>query len=217
MKQYLIYSLALSVTLTFAGCGFGTSGTSSSTTTSTGETIGSAGVSILNDLLGTLLSKTITEQSFVGTWTYQAPEVRFESENLLSKAGGSVMAASIEKKLDNYLSIIGITKGVTSFTFKSDKTYTIQTKGKTISSGTYSYDKSTQMLSMQGSFGLLNQNCLVGMDGTNLCLLYDADKLLTVINSAASILGQANSTIGSVAGVLGNNYKGMKVGFSLAK
>ena len=169
------------------------------------------------DLLGSLLSKTITERSFIGTWTYQSPEVRFESENLLSKAGGSVMASSIEKKLDSYLGKIGITKGVTTFTFKSDKTYIIQTKGKTISSGTYTYDQSNQMLSMQGTFGLMNQSCLVGMDGTNLCLLYDADKLLSVMNSAASVLGQANSTLGSVASVFGNNYNGMKVGFSLAK
>lgn len=220
MKKNIFATLAIATTLTLSGCGFGTTGTSTGSTTTptinTDTAIG-AGTSILNDLLGTLLSKTITERSFIGTWTYQTPEVRFESENLLSKAGGSVMAASIEKKLDSYLAKVGITKGVTTFTFKSDKSYTIQTKGKTFSTGTYTYDQSTQMLSMQGTFGLMNQSCLVGMDGTNLCLLYDADKLLTVMNSAASVLGQANSTLGSVASVFGNNYNGMKVGFSLSK
>ena len=220
MKKYFLSTLVLAATMVLASCGLGTNGmTTTGTTTSTGttEAVTSAGVSILNDLLGSLLSKTITERSFVGTWTYQTPEVRFESENLLSKAGGSVVASSIEKKLDSYLGKVGITKGVTTFTFNNDKTYTIQTKGKTISSGTYTYDQSTQMLSMQGTFGLMNQSCLVGMDGTNLCLLYDADKLLSVMNSAASVLGQANSTLGSVASVFGSNYSGMKVGFSLAK
>jgi len=223
MKKTILSVALVATSLLFTSCfGAGTTGTTTTTTpTSTGSTVGSdvlsAGTSILGDLIGGLLSKTITEKTFVGTWTYQTPEVRFESENLLAKAGGSVMASSIEQKLDSYLSKIGITKGVTTFTFKDDKSYTIQTKGRVISSGTYTYDRNTQTLKMQGTFGLLNQECFVGMDGTNLCLLYEADKLLTVLNSAASILGQANSTLGSVASVFGNNYNGMKVGFSLSK
>lgn len=223
MKKTILSVALVATSLLFTSCfGAGTTGTTTTTTpTSTGSTVGSdvlsAGTSILGDLIGGLLSKTITEKTFVGTWTYQTPEVRFESENLLAKAGGSVMASSIEQKLDSYLSKVGITKGVTTFTFKDDKSYTIQTKGRVISSGTYTYDRNTQTLKMQGSFGLLNQECFVGMDGTNLCLLYEADKLLTVLNSAASILGQANSTLGSVASVFGNNYNGMKVGFSLSK
>ena len=223
MKKTILSVALIATSLLFTSCfGAGTTGTTTTTTpTSTGSTVGSdvlsAGTSILGDLIGGLLSKTITEKTFVGTWTYQTPEVRFESENLLAKAGGSVMASSIEQKLDSYLSKIGITKGVTTFTFKDDKSYTIQTKGRVISSGTYTYDRNTQTLKMQGTFGLLNQECFVGMDGTNLCLLYEADKLLTVLNSAASILGQANSTLGSVASVFGNNYNGMKVGFSLSK
>ncbi len=223
MKKTILSVALVATSLLFTSCfGAGTTGTTTTTTpTSTSSTVGSdvlsAGTSILGDLIGGLLSKTITEKTFVGTWTYQTPEVRFESENLLAKAGGSVMASSIEQKLDSYLSKVGITKGVTTFTFKDDKSYTIQTKGRVISSGTYTYDRNTQTLKMQGTFGLLNQECFVGMDGTNLCLLYEADKLLTVLNSAASILGQANSTLGSVASVFGNNYNGMKVGFSLSK
>ena len=223
MKKTILSVALVATSLLFTSCfGAGTTGTTTTTTpTSTGSTVGSdvlsAGTSILGDLIGGLLSKTITEKTFVGTWTYQTPEVRFESENLLAKAGGSVMASSIEQKLDSYLSKIGITKGVTTFTFKDDKSYTIQTKGRVISSGTYTYDRNTQTLKMQGTFGLLNQECFVGMDSTNLCLLYEADKLLTVLNSAASILGQANSTLGSVASVFGQNYNGMKVGFSLSK
>ncbi len=237
MKRNILFAFIASATLTLSSCGFGTTGTSATNTTSagttngdiltnvlggiagnnTGSTVATAGSSILNDLLGSLLSKTITEKSFVGTWTYQTPEVRFESENLLAQAGGSVIASSIETKLDTYLSKVGITKGVTTFTFNSDKSYTIQTKGKTISAGTYSYDSSSQTLVMQGTFGLLNQNCIVGMDGTNLCLMYDADKLLSVMTSAANVLGKASNTLGSVASVFGNNYKGMKVGFSLGK
>lgn len=212
MKKQSILTTIMAATLSLSGCtalGTGTGSTS-------GTDIASAGAAILENLLGGLLSNTLTEQSFVGTWTYQTPEVRFESENLLTKAGGTVVASSIEKKLDKYLSKVGITKGVTTYTFNSDKTFTIETKGRTISSGTYAYDRNSKVLSLNGTLGIMNQNCTVGMDGTNLCLLYDADKLLSVMNGVGQILGKSNS-LGTVASVFGQSYDGMKVGFSLKK
>ena len=159
----------------------------------------------------------MTEQTIVGTWTYQQPEVRFESENLLAKAGGEVAAASIEQKLSTYLSKIGISQGATTYTFNEDKTFSIATGSKTISTGTYTFDASSKTLTMQGSLGLLNQTCTVGMDGTNLCLLFDADKMLTAVNAVGSVLGKANSTLGSITNILGSNYKGMKLGFQMAR
>ena len=195
MKKNILTVATIATSMLLTSCfgpnlaGTTQTGTTTGTPAISTESVTTAGASILGDLLGGLLSKTITERSFVGTWTYQKPEVRFESENLL----------------------------IGELDVKEDKSYTIQTKGRTISAGTYTYDSNTQMLRMQGTFGLLNQECFVGMDGTNLCLLYDADKLLAVMNAAAGILGQTNSTLGSVAGVFGKNYNGMKVGFSLNK
>ena len=212
MRKNSICAAIIAAAFTFSGCttlGTGSTGT-------TGTDIVSAGAAVLENLLGGLLSNTITEQSFVGTWTYQEPQVRFESESLLAKAGGTVVASSIEKSLDKYLSKVGITKGVTTYTFNSDKSFTIATKNRVISSGTYSYDRNTKTLNLNGTLGIINQSCTVGMDGTNLCLLYDADKLLTVFNGVGSILGKG-TTLGSIASVFGENYDGMKVGFSLKK
>ena len=219
MKKNILSAVILAATLTIAACGPGATGTTASTPTSNtaGTDIASAGANILGNLLGSILSNTLTEQSFVGTWTYQSPQVRFESENLLAQAGGTVVASSIEQKLDGYLAKIGITKGVTSFTFKEDKTFLIATNGKNVASGTYTYDRSDKILNLTSTLGLMNQNCIVGMDGTNLCLLYDADKLLTVMNTVGAPLGKTNSTLGSISSILGQNYTGMKVGFSLSK
>lgn len=220
MKRHSIFAMIMAVALTLSGCttlGTGGTGTTGTTgTTGAGTDIISAGAAILENLLGGLLSNTITEQSFVGTWTYQEPQVRFESENLLKKAGGAVVAQSIEKKLDKYLSKVGISKGVTTYTFNQDKTFTISTRGRTISSGTYSYDRNTKTLNMNGTLGIMNQSCTVGLDGTNLCLLYEADKLLSVMNGVGQLLGKS-SAIGTVASVFGESYDGMKVGFSLSK
>ena len=218
MKKIFLSAAIVAAAISFTACGPGTtSTTTSSTSNSAGTDLATAGSSILGNLLGSILSNTLTEQSFVGTWTYQAPQVRFESENLLAKAGGAVVAGSIEQKLDSYLTKIGITKGVTSFTFKEDKTFLIVTNSKTVASGTYTYDRSSKVLNLTSTLGLMSQNCIVGMDGTNLCLLYDADKLLTIMNTVGATLGKTNSTLGNISGILGQNYTGMKVGFSLSK
>ena len=215
MKKNIIKAAVLAATLSLSGCT--TLGLGSTTdSTGTGTDIVSAGAAILENLLGGLLSNTLTEQSFVGTWTYQEPQVRFESENLLTKAGGAVVAQSLEKNLDKYLSKVGISKGVTTYTFNDDKTFTITTKGRTISSGTYSYDRTNKILNLNGTLGIMNQSCTVGLDGSNLCLLYDADKLLSVMNGVGSLLGKT-SALGTVASVFGESYDGMKVGFSLSK
>lgn len=224
MKRSSIIAATIAASLTFTSCG--TTGTTQGTATDPlstvlGSVIGTDGAeaanSILGNLLGGLLTKGLTEQSIYGTWTYRAPEVRFESENVLSQAGGQIVASSIESKMASYLGKVGITAGITTYTFNKDKTFSIQTKGQTISTGTYTFDSSSKTLTMNGSLGLMNQKCAVGMDGTNLCLLFDADKLLTMVNNVGTALGKSNSTIGTVAGVLGNNYKGMKLGFQLSK
>ncbi|MCR5179725.1 MAG: DUF4923 family protein [Bacteroidaceae bacterium] len=231
MKRNIFAALIiLAVSLTLSSCGTtgaaalgsilgGTTTTDSSTTSSSDATsaVASAGSTILNSLLGSILSSTLTEQSIVGTWTYQQPEVRFESESLLAKAGGEVAAASVESKLSTYLSKVGISKGSTTFTFNEDKTFSVLSGSKTITSGTYAFDASAKTLTMQGQLGLLNQTCVVGMDGTNLCLLFEADKLLTAANAVGSILGKSNATIGSISSVIGSNYNGMKLGFQMSK
>ena len=218
MKKQSIFAAIMAATLSLTGCTTGNIFGTPSATDAVGS-VADAGSSILNGLLGSLLSTTLSESSLYGTWTYKAPECRFESESLLAKAGGEVAAAKIEKTLDSYLSKVGIGKGITTYTFNQDKTFAIVTKGKTISTGTWTFDAQSKQLQMKGTLGLLNQTCTVGMDGTNLCLLYEADKLLSVANSVGSTLGKlsGNSTLSTVTSLLGSNYKGMKLGFQLSK
>ena len=218
MKKKSIFAAFMAASLAFVSCGetplFQHTGNSTSSASSTAITAGST---ILNSLLGSLLSNTLNEKSIIGTWTYMQPEVRFESENLLAKAGGELAAASIESKVDSYLGKIGIKKGSTTYTFNEDKTFSVKTGSKTILSGTYTFNASSKTLSMTDALGLTNQTATVGMDGTNLCLLFEASKLLSMANTAAGILGKTNATAGTVASVIGSNYNGMKVGFAMAK
>ena len=80
-KTHLFSTLLVASSLSFSSCGVpGSTGTGTSTTsTATTDALSS----ILGSLLGGLLSSNMTQQTLIGSWTYQAPEVRFESENLL--------------------------------------------------------------------------------------------------------------------------------------
>lgn len=223
MKKNSIFAVVMAACLVLSSCGTtGSTGLGSilggtDATSGASGTVANTAGSVLNSLLGGLLSSTLTEKSIYGTWTYQEPEVRFESDNLLAQAGGEVAAATIEQKLGTYLSKVGITAGSTTYTFNEDKTFAIATGTRTISTGTYTFDSNAKTITLKGTLGLLNQTCTVGMDGTSLCLLFEANKLLTAANAVGSFLGKANSTVGSITSIIGDNYKGMKLGFKMAK
>ena len=224
MKKTTLIAALVATCLGLTNCGPGSSNALGTILTGgnasqTSQTATNAAGSLLGGALSALLNgiSTISEADLYGTWTYQASECRFESENFLAQAGGEAVASDIEKKLDTYLSQIGIQKGVTTYTFTKDKKYSIASGGRTISSGTYTFDAKNKKLVMTGALGLLKQNCTVGRSGANLCILYDADKLLTAANAIGTFLGQSNATIGSITNVIGSNYKGMKLGFSMKK
>ena len=55
----------------------------------------------------------------MGTWSYQAPECQFESDQLLAKAGGEVAAKEVEEKLQTIYDKIGLTS--IKYIFKEDR------------------------------------------------------------------------------------------------
>ena len=71
-------------------------------------------------------NKATTAHSIVGTWTYQAPECQFESDQLLAKAGGEIAAKEVEEKLQTIYDKIGLA-GI-KYIFKEDGTYHIYWK-----------------------------------------------------------------------------------------
>ncbi|MBR3513242.1 MAG: DUF4923 family protein [Bacteroidaceae bacterium] len=221
MKKNILLAASMAACLSLSSCGFGgTTGatnTNSQTASAAGAILGSVlgtdgtGESILGSVLGSLLGSTITQQNLIGTWTYQTPKVAFESENLLAKAGGLLAAQKVESTLTTYLSKVGIKQGTSTFTFNEDGTYVITTKGKTISTGNYTYNAKAKTLQMTGMLGLTQLNCSVGANSNYTYLMFGADKLLAGANALTSILGQ-----GTLSSLLGN-YSGMQVGFTLSK
>lgn len=150
--------------------------------------------------------------SMVGTWSFTGAALEFESDNLLQKAGGSVAATAVEKKLDGFLEKVGIIAGEMSFTFNADSTFQTQIRGKELK-GTFSYDASDQKVSLKFS-KLLNIKTTIHCTSEQMDLLFPSDKILDLVTFLTS--KSNNSTLQSISS-LADSYDGMMLGFALKK
>lgn len=167
--------------------------------------------SVLGEIISTFGGGILTSQSsLVGTWNYSQPCVQFESESLLAKAGGSVIASKVEAKLNEYYQKVGIKKGACKFVFAKDNTlqYTI---GSKTYKGSYSFDSKKKMVTITTQHGA-KVSAYVSITGSNMGLTFDASKLLTLLNSAAA----ASSQLSGLASIA-SNYSGMKIGFEFTR
>lgn len=186
-------------------------GNNTSSSTSTAASTASALGGLLSNILGS--STKLSESSIVGTWNYTGADCVFESENLLAKAGGAVAANKIESEINSSLSKVGIKQGSCSFTFNSDKTYTANLGGRTIS-GTYSLDATNKKIKMTYLAGLASMTPRVSMQSGKLCLLMESSKLLTLMKGVSAL--SKSNTASAISSILGN-YNGMYVGMQLSK
>ncbi len=214
MKKIYLLAGLLSAATMFTGCGMsGTGAQATQKPASANASASNAGglMSMLGSVLG--LNSSLKQADLLGTWTYASPECLFESENLLKKAGGEVAAAQVEKKLEEQFTKIGIKAGVSKYTFAEDGSYQMTIGSRTIS-GTYTFDEKAQTVTMSAALGLFSSTALVEKSGNSLSLLYDADKLLSVVSSLGALSG--NKTVSGLSSLLGS-YDGMKIGFKMSK
>ena len=201
-KKTLI--LFCAATLMLSGCGMnGQSGLGSIIGSATnGETIGN----VIQSVLG--LTK-VTQKDIVGTWSYQQPGCAFTSEKLLAQAGGEVVATDIKTKLKPYYEKAGLNASSTKVTFTEDGKFSATVAGKTFS-GTYTFDEATAKISMRTL--LLTVNCYAKKNVSNMGFLFEASKLITMMQTMAALSG--NSELQGI-GELAKNYDGLRVGFEM--
>lgn len=163
------------------------------------------------DNLSNVVNALTGKVDITGSWTYTGSAVKFKSENLFKQAGGAVAANSVEKKLDDALLKAGIKEGVTQFTFNADSTFTSTTNKRT-QKGTYSYNPETQIINLKYS-RLISYNATLQMQGKKMTLLFDADKLFSLL----VFLGNksTSSALKSVA-TLAESYDGMMLGLEFS-
>lgn len=217
MRKVKVLALAAAAMLV-AGCGMpGASGTNTGTSAQTGNVLGSVlndvlqGGTISNVITSVIGAQTVTKENLIGTWKYNAPGCAFTSENLLAKAGGEMAATQIKQKMLPYYQKIGINSSNTYITFNQDGTYSASFRG-TPMSGNWTFNASTYKVTLQGM--LLTINCYAKQNGNGIGLLFEASKLLTMLQTTAAMSG--NSNIQAV-GEISKSYDGVRLGFDFTK
>ena len=166
------------------------------------------------DLLGNLLGTTaVSEKNLVGTWTYTQPCVAFESENVLTSVGASVVSSKVESTMKNGLTKVGFTSGKVVMTLKEDKTGVIKYNGKGVD-----VNWAVDGTNLKITFPLLNQGVTMNakLSGGELQVAMKADKLLALLNAITQKAGTVNSQLGTL-GTLTKNVKGMYMGLKFTK
>ena len=167
--------------------------------------------SVVNAITSVIGMDKVSAQGLIGTWSYMGPGCAFTSKNLLPKAGGEVAAAQIEEKLLPYYQQVGISSSNTFITFKEDGTFTSKIDG-TPFSGNYTFDEASQKITLKGL--LLSVNCYTKREISGISILFEAKKLLTVLQTMAALSGSKDM---QAIGDLSKQYEGVRVGFDMRK
>jgi len=167
--------------------------------------------SVINAITSVIGLDKVSAQGLIGSWKYDGPGCAFTSENLLAKAGGEVAAAQIEEKLLPYYQKVNISASNTYITFNQDGTFSSKIAGTSFS-GTYTFDEANQQIKLKGM--LISINCYTKRELNGISILFEAKKLLSVLQTMAALSGRADlQTIGE----LSKQYDGVRVGFDMKK
>lgn len=190
-------------------------GASSSDGDKSGSALGDAIGGLISGLLG---GGTLSEADLAGVYAYKAPAVTFKSDNLLQKAGGAAMAATIVDKLAPYYEKAGMQNLVVTLTPEKEFEFLL---GKVKLSGTFERDSAqTSSNTFIFTFKALGKVKIgkitadVQRSTNGLIITFDASKLLSLMNTVAKLTGK--QTLQAAAGFL-NSYDGLNCGFSLTK
>lgn len=204
-----------------------------SSTTESNE--GGAATGVLKNVLSGLIgnSMPVTEATLTGTWNYEGTSCVLESDQALANLGGSVAAGAIEEKLNGYLSKVGVQPGACTFSFLANDSCQFTVNGRSIN-GTYTLNSQDKTV-VFNFYDRLSMTAHVSYDLANMNLVFDADKLLTLIKKVSSTVASssssgffsslfggsssssaASSTL-STASALLDNYTGMMLGMKLKK
>lgn len=164
--------------------------------------------------------QSLTVEALNGTWKYSKPACEFKSDDLLKKAGGAVAANQIEEKLTEIYQKAGITENMKYVFNAEDSTFTTTMTAKSTKGmgGTFSLDPEEKNITFSYKaiklITLSSIEAKASLSGNNLTLLFNADKILSLMKIIATNSG--NTTLKTI-GQLAEQYDGMLLGFELTK
>ena len=169
------------------------------------------GTGIANAVKSVIGLDKVKAQQLIGDWKYKGPGCAFTSENLLAKAGGEMAAVQIEEKVKPYYQQVGLSAENTFISFKEDGTFSSQIAG-TPFNGQYTFDEATQKITLKSLF--FSVNCYAKKEVGGISILFEANKLLTLLQTMAAFSG--NKDLQTISD-LSKKYDGVRIGFDMNK
>ena len=155
--------------------------------------------------------------SLPGTWIYKGAAVDLKSDNTLSNLAGTAVTSGVETKINNAFEKVGLKEGAVTFVFNDGMSFSCTIFGKTLNGTwkqntdenklTLQFGQTMKYLSMTGYYKTTTSGCEI---------LFDANRFLSFLKSALSLVGKSSSTVGAISGI-SNNYDGMRLGYKLEK
>lgn len=163
----------------------------------------------VSNVISTVVS-SLSPSDITGDWTYTGSAIELQSDNVLQKAGGSVLTSGIKSKIDTQLTKLGISEGTTEINFGADSVATFKVKNKT-KTANYSISDDSIVFTIGG---IETKPVYVSISGSTMTLTADADSMLTVISYISSATN--NSTLKSLSSIA-DSYDGLRLGITLKK
>ena len=168
---------------------------------------------VVENVTGLDLSKE--DAVITGTWKFSGTAVEIESKDFLKKAAAKLAVETIEKKLDETITKIGVAPGLFSFTFNADKTFSIGFKKREIK-GTYTLSADKKKLTL--TFGRLTKlgtmDVITDLGSKELSLMFKAANFIDLLGKVTSEGG--SDTMKKLA-TLVSAYDGINIGFELSR
>lgn len=167
---------------------------------------------VATEVIDSATDGKLTQIAIVGEWSYKAPAVKLSSDNVVSNIGGSAISATINSKMEDIFEKVGIKEGFCSITFADDDKFTIPIVGKQIS-GSYTYNNSDHSIVLSiGNSGKINIKGYAYISGSNLQLLFPANKFADLLIAIGSTVNSLNTIT-----ELLKQYDDIYLGFEFAK
>lgn len=170
--------------------------------------------SVTDIIEGVLSTSNLEVKDLAGVWTSTGSAVAFQSEDLLSQAGGVAMASTLESKINPYFTKYGIVGSV--ITIQTDGSFSMTLKKTTLKGKIIKGENNKFILSFEafGKNNLGNVNLYIQKTSTSMDLMFDASKLKTILSSIASL---SKKGLGNSLNTFLNSYNGICIGFKMSK
>ncbi len=160
-----------------------------------------------------------TQYAMVGSWSYDRLGVKLESENTLTEVAASAATTKLQSTLETGYSLVGFKSGSCSCTFTKEGKFTMTAGSRTLE-GEYTFENESHALTMTFTSQLLSKlgkiEGVAYLDGTDLQILFPADKVLSILQSLGTKTASFSKSMATISTLL-NSFDGLNIGFEFTR